>query len=121
MRGLDAWLEFSKLTIRAEGSDDREEHLLLACVLADGRAIEPDVAGAILRLQAAALESSTDIVPPTVAARREALVTRAVGYSDARLAEQIAEESDKLERWSDDLKETVERPIRDVEKQISNT
>ena len=119
MRGVEAWLELSKLAIRNVGSDDREEHLLLACVLADGRVIEPDVARALFRLQAAAVQSSVDVVPATVAARREALVARAVGSSDSRLADQIAEESDKLERWSDDLKETVERPIRDVEKQIA--
>lgn len=119
LRGVDAWLEVSKVTIASDGDDDREEHLLLACVLADGRSLEPDLAAAIFRLPAAVIDAAVDVVPPSLVARRDELVARAVGISDARLAEQIAEESDKLERWSDDLKETVERPIRDVEKQIA--
>lgn len=94
-----------------------EEHLILSAVADNGDVIESGLVQRLLRFSAQA-------GPPTpgdtsavdrVSAERQANILQDVGTRNLRYFE---EETDKLDSWADDLKNGLEREIKEIDREI---
>jgi ERCC4-related helicase len=115
LRGTSGWLELTKLTVE---SIDFEESLIIAGQTDAGEQIDAETCGKLLKIPAridstATLPPSPDLAPPrdqAVASRLRAIQERNATFFD--------EEVLKLDRWSDDLKQGLERELKELDRQI---
>ena len=116
LRGTSGWLELSKLTVE---SIDTDEHLLFAACTDDGESLDQDLCHRLMMLPAADDGPPPDD-PPDLSGRRDAVVQERLQAIEQRNASFFDEEVAKLDRWSDDLKQNLEREIKDLDKQIKD-
>ena len=119
-RGDSGWLELSKLTVE---SFESEEFLVFSACSDSGHVLDGEAAEKLLRLPASVLDSAAAGVDNGVPEQRLALarsqeVARCVKLVDDRNGRFFDEEVAKLERWSDDLKQGLEREIKELDQQI---
>jgi adenine-specific DNA-methyltransferase len=112
--GQSGWLELSKLTIN---SLDVEEFLLLTGVTDDGTVLDADVCGKLLSIPAT-VEDSVEGLLPDLSASRDTELTKRVREVEQRNLKHFDEEVLKLDHWSDDLKQGLEREIKELDKEI---
>lgn len=112
--GQSGWLELSKLTVT---SLDMEEFLLLVGVTDDGNTIDEDRCKKLLSLSTA-VGRSGEHPTPDLSSYRQIEVTKRVREVEQRNMKHFDEEVLKLDHWSDDLKQSLEREIKEIDKQI---
>lgn len=112
--GMSGWLELSKLTIT---SLDTEEFLLLCGVTDNGIELDAELCSKLLLIPATATEA-VDGSSPDLSANRDAEMTKRVGEVEQRNMKHFDEEVLKLDHWSDDLKQGLEREIKELDKEI---
>jgi len=128
--GQSGWLELSKLTIT---SLDTEEFLVLNAWTDLGQIVNEEIACKLFSLPADCEELSVsssqcskgDESIPTLlkteslkAENLQTLVTKRVNEVEQRNMKHFDEEVLKLDHWSDDLKQGLEREIKELDKQI---
>ena len=117
--GKSGWLRFSLLSVTAL---DTEDHLLLAGVCDDGSTLDADTCHKLLSVPAD-VGDLMDVPPPVeqtlrdaaAAARAEVLDTSANrnrAYFDAECA--------KLDNWAEDLRDNLERELKELDKEIKS-
>lgn len=117
LRGEAGYLTLTRVTI---DSLEREDHLLFAAVRDSGEPLDSEICEKLFAVDGQVLDGVR--VP---AERQEELRQRFESERQALLA-QVAtkngrffeEEMEKLERWADDLKEGLERDIKDLDAEI---
>lgn len=114
--GKSGSLAFSILTI--EALDQVEDYLIFSAISDDGEKIESDIAKRLLSLPVRDMtECDVDIsnilAEITNSERKEIQIN--ISERNAKFFE---EEADKLDSWADDLKVTLEREIKDMDRQI---
>ena len=112
--GSSGWLELSKLTVE---SLDTEEFLVFAGQTDSGQALDEEICRKLLLLPAR-IESRPPGAAPDTLAVREVEMQRKIKQVEERNAKFFDEEVLKLDRWTDDLKQGLEREIKDLDKQI---
>ncbi len=112
--GTTGWLELSTLTVQ---SLDTEEFLILAARADDGRALDDETSRKLMLLPAVA-EAPAEEKPPDLSAILEAEVKTRLQQVEERNGRFFDEEVLKLDRWSDDLKQGLERELRELDRQI---
>jgi adenine-specific DNA-methyltransferase len=112
--GASGWLELFKLTVE---SFDVEEFLIFAARTDDGRTLDDETCRKIMLLPAVQERLVTDPAPD-VSALREAEVRTRLAQVEERNSGIFDEEVRKLDGWSDDLKQGLEREIKDLDRQI---
>jgi adenine-specific DNA-methyltransferase len=112
--GASGWLELSKLTVE---SLDVEEFLIFAARAADGRALDDETCVKLMLLPASEEGPAKEAVPD-LSAIREAEVKTRLKQVEERNGRFFDEEVLKLDGWSDDLKQGLEREIKDLDRQI---
>lgn len=112
--GQSGWLELSKLTIQ---SLDVEEFLLLTGVTDAGAVLDADFCGKLLSLPAHAVDGRSGEIPD-FSENRSVEVTKRVKEVEQRNMKHFDEEVLKLDHWSDDLKQGLEREIKELDKEI---
>ena len=112
--GKSGWLELSKLTIT---SLDTEEFLLLCGVTDGGSVLDAELCSKLLLIPGTATQA-VDGSPPDLSANRDAEMTKRVGEVEQRNMKHFDEEVLKLDHWSDDLKQGLEREIKELDKEI---
>jgi len=112
--GSSGWLELSKLTVE---SLDVEEFLIFAARADDGRALDDEACRKLMLLPAAD-EGPARETAPNLSTLREADTRSRLEQVEERNARFFDEEVLKLDRWSDDLKQGLEREIKDLDQQI---
>lgn len=115
-RGASGWLEVSKLTAEAVGRT--EDFLLVAACDAEGQHLPPDVAAKLFSLRGSLTGAAVGEVPPVLAQIRDELRGFRLQDLQERNEEFFEEESDKLERWAEDVKFGLERELRELDTQI---
>ena len=115
--GQSGWLAVSKLTIEAF---DDQEFLVLAGVTADGTALDETLLKKMLNLPAI-VEAVTGAALPEEAlnAQQTHLLSLKRQQADARNGRFYEEETDKLERWGEDLKKGLKVEIEELDAQIA--
>lgn len=111
--GASGWIEFSKLTVE---SLDTEQFILFAACTDDGTAIDDEVCQKLLILPATVRATSDST--PNLSLIRATEINRRLGQIEQRNGRFFDEEVLKLDRWSDDLKQGLEREIKEIDKQI---
>jgi len=112
--GESGWLELSKLTI---ASLDTEEFLILAGITDNGTPLDGDLCRKLLSISASVNEPAVEHIPD-FSEIRNAELTRRVKEVEQRNMKHFDEEVLKLDHWSDDLKQGLEREIKELDKQI---
>jgi hypothetical protein len=117
LRGRSGWLQAALLTIDALES---EEHLLLAVVTDDGAALDADVAAKLFGVvgEVGAECAAPSAVTGDLARQLEAAQRAIVGETSARNQRYFESEMEKLEAWAEDLKDDLEREIKELDKEI---
>ncbi len=111
--GQSGWLELSKLTVE---SFDTEEFLVFAACTDAGDALDAEMCRKML-----ALPATVDPIHPTQPSLdgvRQSEIDRHLKVVEDRNARFFDEEVIKLDRWSDDLKQGLEREIKELDKAI---
>lgn len=112
--GQSGWLELSKLTI---SSLDIEEFVVLTGMADDGTVLDADICSKLLSLPAHVVDEAAEKIPD-LSANRSAEVTKRVKEVEQRNMKHFDEEVLKLDHWSDDLKQGLEREIKELDKEI---
>lgn len=108
--------------LQVESLDQAEDHLLLATITEDGEVLEPDVARWLFSLGVKSVHLYTDgelnlrLQELLVAQKntvQQGIATRNINFLEA--------ESEKLDGWADDMKVTLEREIKDIDRQIKES
>ncbi|MBI4952503.1 MAG: hypothetical protein HY908_10760 [Myxococcales bacterium] len=115
-RGATGWLEVSKLTAEAVGRS--EEFLLVAACDAAGQHVAPDVAAKFFSLRGEVGGAVEEAAPAVLAAIQDELKGFRLADLETRNEEFFQEEVDKLDRWAEDVKFTLERELKDLDTEI---
>jgi ERCC4-related helicase len=115
-RGASGWLEVSKLTTEAVGRS--EEFLLVAACDAEGQQLAPDVAAKVFSLRGHVGGTVQEPAPSVLAAIRDQLKGVRLADLETRNEEFFQEEVDKLDRWAEDVKFTLERELKELDAEI---
>ena len=111
--GQSGWLELSKLTITAMEVD---EFLIFAARTDHNKPIDEEICRKLLSLPAVAGGEPGN--SPDLTDLRKAQVEARLGEIDTRNGQFFDEEVLKLDRWSEDLKLSLEHEIKELDKQI---
>ncbi len=111
--GQSGWLEVSKLTVSAVEVD---EFLLLVGRTDHNSVLDDEICRKLLSLPAVLGSEVTK--KPDLSDLREAEVAVRLGEIDTRNAKFFDEEILKLDRWSEDLKLSLEHEIKELDKHI---
>ena len=116
-RAHSGWLVLSLFSV--ETLDQGEDHLLFAAVSDGGETLDPDTAIRLLSLPGQVL-GSPDSRPPTerlnaLTHKQQAKIQHTISERNGKFFEA---EVEKLDGWSDDLKLSLEREIKDLDRQI---
>jgi len=111
--GQSGWLELSKLTVEALNTD---EFLIFAARTESGQVLDEEICGKLLLLPGQAGDPCSEA--PDLSRLRQAEAQDKLDTIDKRNGEFFDEEVLKLDRWSEDLKQGLEREIKEIDKQI---
>ena len=111
--GQSGWLEVSRLTVEAVEVD---EFLVLAARTDHNQILDDEICRKLLSLPATLGSEITDV--PDLTEQRKAEVAARLGEIDTRNGQFFDEEVQKLDRWSEDLKLSLEHEIKELDKQI---
>jgi adenine-specific DNA-methyltransferase len=111
--GQSGWLELSKLTVQ---SFDTEEFLVFAARTDAGDTLDADICAKMMSLPARV--DPDHPTQPDLDDARNAEIARFIKQVEERNAHFFDEEVIKLDRWSDDLKQGLEREIKELDKAI---
>ncbi len=113
LMGQSGWLELSKLTVEALNTD---EFLVFAARTDGGEVLDDGICRKLLLLAGRVGDQCSRM--PDLSELRRTEVQAKLGTIDQRNGEFFDEEVIKLDRWSDDLKQGLEREIKEIDKQI---
>lgn len=113
LTGQAGWLELSKLTVEALNTG---EFLIFAARTQQGDVLDEEICRKLLLLSGQVGQPGADS-PDLSDLRRNEVRTR-LETIDRRNGEFFDEEVLKLDRWSEDLKQGLEREIKEIDKQI---
>lgn len=111
--GQSGWLEVSKLTVSAIEID---EFLIFAARTDRNHVLDGEICRKLLSLPAALGHEVLDA--PDLAEQRNSEISARLGEIDVRNTRFFDEEVLKLDRWSEDLKLSLEHEIKELDKQI---
>lgn len=112
--GQSGWLELSRLTVEALNTD---EYLIFAGQTDDGRVLDEELCQKLLSLPGAVNDEPSGEAPDLSSIRRSEAEAKLESI-DQRNSNFFDEEVLKLDRWSEDLKQGLERELKDLDKQI---
>lgn len=113
--GQSGWLRCVRLSMMAV---DVEEHLVISAVTDADEILPADLAARFFALAAAVSPTAGD-APPAIARASELAVQSVLAASEVRRHQWLRDESEKLERWADDLRTGVERELKELDREIS--
>ncbi|MCL5102954.1 MAG: SNF2-related protein [Armatimonadetes bacterium] len=115
--GQSGWLRVCKLTIKALEEEDK---LIFAGVGDDGTQLLPEACEKLFSVRGEVLGGVEvpDSIEPVLSEASEQLQQAALNEIAARNGKFFDEEIDKLERWADDLKHSLEMELKDLDLEI---
>lgn len=114
LRGKSGWFRLARLTVTAL---EPQDFILLTGITDDGEALDDDLCAKLMALPAE--QSGCALAPPdALNANMMACKADTLARVDRKNSDLFEAEIDKLERWSDDLKLSLEREVKAIEKEI---
>lgn len=114
LQGQHGWLELVKVRVKAF---DETEHLVLVGTADDGTELDEDVCDKLLALPVR-VSYSDDVRPDGLDPLRATRVASVLQLVEVKNAQFFDEEVRKLDRWAEDLKQSLEREIKELDKEI---
>lgn len=116
-QGKSGWLQVSLFSIN---SFELEEYLLISCITDDGEILTSDVASKLFTLPQTENKERVLEYQTRDALQRQMIAEQQLCLTEAQLrnSEYYNEEIDKLEKWADDMKLSLEKEIKDLEGEI---
>lgn len=119
LRGRSGWLRVSRLSL--EALDRPEDHVIVAAAFDDTGPLDEEAACRLLTLPGRIVggllpDAPESILSSTTEARRERIERRV----SQRCAADFDTEAHKLDAWADDLKVSLEREIKDLDREIKD-
>ena len=115
LEGRSGWIELSRMTI---DTFERVESFIFCGVDDDGVTLDPEACEKLFHLPGRSIDEITNTNTPSFDSQRELLKEQAILAAESSAGSIYDQEVSKLEEWSDDLKEGLEREINDLNKQI---
>lgn len=116
LAGASGWLVCGRVLVRALRE---EQHLVLAGVSDGGVALDAEQCARLLRLSVKSEGVVSEHNPATFDTVREAAVAKVLSDVDQRNAAWYDEEVVKLDEWANDLRLSLERELRELDRAIS--
>jgi adenine-specific DNA-methyltransferase len=116
LRGASGWLRAEFVTI--ESLDAAEDHIIVAAVGDDGQVLDEDTARRLVTLPARVIALALGAPTTQLAEIYRTRFEEIRGKVSSRNAEFFDAEAEKLEGWAEDKKISLEREIKDLDKQI---
>lgn len=120
LQGTSGWLDLSLLSL--ESAAEREDHLIVTAVTDAGERLPAEDAERLFSLPAAngrhLDEHSVNGLAETIAAYRSDLKQGVIVEAAERQAAYLDQEAEKLDAWADDLRESLETELRDLEREV---
>ncbi len=111
--GQSGWMEISKLTVEAVEVD---EFLVFAARTDHNQILDEEICRKLMSVPAQLGPETPDAAD--LSEQRKAEMTTRLGEIDTRNGQFFDEEVQKLDRWSEDLKLSLEHEIKELDKQI---
>jgi adenine-specific DNA-methyltransferase len=120
LKGRAGWLRAAVLRIRAL---EEEEHLLLSMVTDDGELLDKELAANLFLVQGTVGKRLTPPLPTgdRLNEQQDSLCQSFIKITTQRNQAFFEEEMEKLEAWADDLKESLETEIKELDREIKGT
>ena len=116
--GAKGWLEVERLSI---DTFDQEEFLLVAAHTDDGASVDPEVACKFFSLPASIHTEASLSTLPSLQVQKEELIRKHLNDVEKRAGSFYDARVEQIENWSEDLKLSLEREIRELDKEIKET
>ncbi len=113
--GQSGWLEVAKLTVRSLAT---AEYLLLSGMTDAGESVPSEVCDQLFSVLAAVGRDGAEPPRTELRAIRENLTDEVLRETERRNALFFDEEVVKLDRWADDLKQGLERELKELDREI---
>jgi ERCC4-related helicase len=116
-KGKQGWLQASLLSL---SSFELEEYLLISCTTSEGEVIPGEIASKFFNLPQKTIEvsSAPDILIEKIEQQLLAEKQEVISEAQERNSEYYNEEIDKLDKWADDMKLSLEKEVKDLESEI---
>lgn len=114
--GKSGWLTLSNFSV--ELLDQAEDHLIFSATTDDGTPLDDEAVPRLFTLPGDAISTALDFAPPELEAHtweRQTSIQRLISERNARFFD---DETEKLEGWADDLKLSLDREIKEIDRQI---
>ncbi len=114
--GRTGWLTLASYTV--ESLDQVEDHLIFGALTDDGTPLDGECAARLFTLPGRVTGPCPTVAPPSVEVivqQRQAAIQRAISERNARF---FRAEAEKLDGWADDFKLSLEREIKELDRQI---
>ncbi len=109
------WLSVSKLV---NSSFEEQEYLLVSAICHDGVEIEADLIDKLMELNVITIEDLTEQIPNEVMRHQREQELQTIQEIELKNKEYFLQESEKLDKWSEDLKDNLQLEIKEIEKQL---
>jgi superfamily II DNA/RNA helicase len=116
--GKQGWLQAKEITI---SSFENEDHILFAAFDEEGNTLEPDQCQRLFSLPAKAINTTLSFGDTEKEKCQEIYHTHQIGIIEEnhkRNHNFFDEEVDKLEKWSEDVRNTIKFEIKELDKEI---
>jgi superfamily II DNA/RNA helicase len=116
-KGQTGWMQVAMLSIH---SFELEEYLLVSCITEDGTTIPGEIAAKMLNLpqEQADFKPINQPLNDLLAQQLHQEQLTTLEEAQLRNSEYYNEEIDKLDKWADDMKLSLEKEIKDLESEI---
>lgn len=117
LRGRKGWIRASLLSITAL---ETEEHLVLSGITDDGESLDAETTDKLFQVSGVA-SGTTEVTPDVVArlsSEYDSAQTALLDQAKHRNLEFFEQEIDKLDRWAEDVKDGLERELKELAAEI---
>ncbi len=116
-KGKRGWLQAALVSLN---SFELEEYLIISCVTEDGEIIPGEIASKFFNLPqiAAAYSLAPAVLTEQLQEQLFSEKQDVLSKAQERNSEYYNEEIDKLDKWADDMKLSLEREVKDLESEI---
>ncbi len=115
LQGRSGWLEVSRLSM---DTFEQVESFIFSGITDLEEMVDPKACEQLFQLKGRILNEVFKDLMPSFSAHREQLQEESIRHAESLAGGIYDEEVEKLEQWSDDLKEGLEKEIKDLDKQI---
>lgn len=115
--GKSGWLEVNRLSIN---TFEEEEFLLVLAKTDDGSVIDSEIASKFFSLPASIIKQNISSDDSFLQNQKEELIKKHLQDVENRAASFYESRVEQIEHWSEDLKLSLEKEIRELDKEIKN-